>query len=78
MLRKGRGWERNGTFLKVPLLFFLVLLVKVRWEQSKSLGNEEGKVMELDSEYAADEISSAFGLSFVFEGLHRDDNLIKM
>jgi hypothetical protein len=60
------------------MLLPLVLLVKAGWEQSRSLGNEEGKVMKVDLDYAAEEISSEFGLKFVLGGLHYDDNLIKL
>jgi hypothetical protein len=56
----------NFMALKLPNLCPLVLLVKVTWRQSRALDSEEDKLIGSGLfDYAAEEGSWAFGLSFV-------------
>jgi len=43
---KGEGESEKFAVLKVPGQCPLVLLEKIGWQQSKTLGSEEGKMME--------------------------------
>jgi hypothetical protein len=47
--------DKHFTALKVPRQCQLVLLVKKSWKQSRSLGSEEGSVLEVDLRECATE-----------------------
>lgn len=88
-----RSWRRrNGgcserhtgaaeTFipLKVSRKCPLVLLVRVRLTQHKTLGSEVDSALAVDFwEYTAEERTWAFGLSLVFGGQRYDKSLITL